>query len=66
MTKHPEKNICYICYRRFPDTNFENYSKAVSESGYDVTIISYQDKDQKVSETRDNRKIIRIPLHEKI
>ena len=64
MTKHSKKNICYICYRRFPDTNFENYSQAVSESGYDVTIISYQDKDQKASETRDNRKIMRIPLHE--
>jgi glycosyltransferase involved in cell wall biosynthesis len=62
MTRHPPKKVCYICYRRFPDTNFEHYSKAVSDSGYDVTIISYQDKDQKIFETRDNRKIIRIPL----
>jgi len=62
MTRQPPKKICYICYRRFPDTNFEHYSKAVSDSGYDVTIVSYQDKDQKISETRDNRKIIRIAL----
>lgn len=62
MIEQPKKNICYICYRRFPDTNFEHYSKAVSDNGYDVTIVAYLADGQQISEFRDKRKIVRIPL----
>ncbi|MDL1979229.1 MAG: glycosyltransferase family 4 protein [Deltaproteobacteria bacterium] len=56
------KKICYICYRRFPDTNFQHYSKAVSDNGYHVTVVSFLDTGQEVFEILDGRKIYRIPL----
>jgi glycosyltransferase involved in cell wall biosynthesis len=57
-----KKRICFICYRKFPDTNFENYSKFVSENGYDVSVITYLCKNQKQYEVVDKRKIWRINL----
>ena len=62
MKDLPKNRVCYICYRRFPDTNFEHYSKAVSDNGYDVTILAPLEPGQQISEIRDGRKIRRIPL----
>jgi glycosyltransferase involved in cell wall biosynthesis len=56
------KSVCFICYRKFPDTNFENYSHFVSENGYDVTIIAYQEDGQKQIEISGRRKICRVKL----
>lgn len=60
--KQVKKKICYICYRNSPETNFEHLSKAVSENGYDVTIISLSEIGQQISELLDGRKIHRIPI----
>jgi len=57
-----KKRICFICYRKFPDTNFENYSKFVAKNGYDVSVISYLCKNQTKYEEVDKRKIWRIKL----
>ena len=54
--------IVYLCYRRFPDTNFENYSKFTADSGFDVSIISYLSPGQRIFERNGNRKIFRIAL----
>jgi len=54
--------ICFICYRRFPDTNFDNYSRVVAENGYDVSIISYHCKNQSKYEFNGKRVIRRIRL----
>ncbi len=62
MDKDPKKKICYICHRRFPDTNFEHYSKAVSDNGYDVSILTLLGSGQEIFEVLDRRKIYRIPL----
>jgi glycosyltransferase involved in cell wall biosynthesis len=62
MSKDASEKICYICYRRFPDTNFQHYSKAVSDNGYDVNIVAFLDMRQEVSEVLDVRKIYRISL----
>jgi glycosyltransferase involved in cell wall biosynthesis len=57
-----KKRVCFICYRKFPDTNFENYSKFVAENGYDVSVITYLCKNQLQYEIADKRKIWRIKL----
>lgn len=62
MKKICKKSVCFICYRSFPDTNFEHYSKAVAEAGYDVTVVAYLENGQLASEYRDKREIIRIPV----
>ena len=62
MLEYGKKKICYICYRRFPDTNFEHYSKAVSDNGYDVSILTLLGSGQEIFEVLDRRKIYRIPL----
>jgi glycosyltransferase involved in cell wall biosynthesis len=57
-----KNRICFICYRKFPDINFENYSKFVAENKYDVSVISYLYKNQPKYEEVDKRKIWRIKL----
>jgi len=62
VKENRRKSVCYVCYRKFPDTNFEHYSSYVSDHGYDVTILSYLDKGQEAFEERDGRKVYRFPL----
>lgn len=62
MGKKSNKSVCFICYRSFPDTNFEHYSKAVSDAGYDVTVVAYLEDGQLPREYCGERKIIRIPV----
>lgn len=60
------KKICFICYREFPDTNFEHYSRVVSESGYEVTVVSYLMKGQAKNEVRGQRKIVRFEIKKNV
>jgi len=62
MDKDPKKKICYVCYRSAPETNFEHLSKAVSEGGYDVTILTFLGSGQANFEVLNGRKMYRIPL----
>ena len=62
--KFEAKKICFLCYRNFPDTNFEHYSRFTSDYGFDVSVISFLKKGQKKFEIKNNRKIFRIPLIE--
>ena len=55
-------SICFVCYRIFPDINFDNYSKYVYESGYNVSIVTYLKKNQKKFEILQGRKIYRIKI----
>jgi glycosyltransferase involved in cell wall biosynthesis len=65
LKKNKKKRICFVCYRRFPDTNYEHYSKFTCKNGFDVSIISYLDSGQKKYELRDSRKVYRVNLPHK-
>lgn len=62
MKSNLKKSVCFICYRNFPDTNFENYSHFVSEAGYHVTVVAFKAPGQKSFEIIGNRKIYRVTL----
>lgn len=62
MGKSAKPKICYICYRSSPETNLEHYSKAVVDSGFDVTILATSDTGEETFEVLDGKKIYRIPL----
>ena len=62
MHEDSQKSICYVFYRPEPETNLEHLSKAVSDSGYDVTILARLEPSQEIFELLDRRKIYRIPL----
>jgi glycosyltransferase involved in cell wall biosynthesis len=62
MHEDSPKSICYVFYRPEPETNLEHLSKAVSDSGYDVTILARLDTGQGVFELLDRRQIDRISL----
>lgn len=62
MGKSAKPKICYICYRSSPETNLEHYSKAVADSGFDVTILATSDTGEETFEVFDGKKIYRIPL----
>ena len=59
------KSVCFVYYRKFPDTNFENYSYYLSENGYDVTVIAYLAPGQENFELYGKRKIHRVKLPKK-
>jgi len=62
MGKSAKPKICYICYLRHPETNLEHYSRAVSDNGFDVTILATSDTRDETFEVLDGRKIYRISL----
>ena len=62
MNENHALSICYICYREFPDTNFNQYSYFVAENGHDVTVVSYLLPGQKELEYSSGRRVLRIQL----
>ncbi len=66
MTDDIKHKICFICYLKRSDPVFEQFSRSVSNSGYDVTMLSILDNGQKEFEILNNRKIYRINLPHKL
>jgi glycosyltransferase involved in cell wall biosynthesis len=56
------KKICYISYRKTPSPVIENFSQAVFDSGYDVTIITIRNPGEPSFEIDNGRKIYRISI----
>lgn len=62
MNKNSKKKICYISYRKLPSTVIDNFSKAVHDSGYDVSLITLRNPEEPGFEINNGRKIYRISL----
>jgi glycosyltransferase involved in cell wall biosynthesis len=56
------KKICYISYRKTPSPVIENFSQAVFDSGYDVTVITIRNHGEPSFEIDNGRKIYRISI----
>jgi glycosyltransferase involved in cell wall biosynthesis len=54
--------ICFICYLKKSDPVLKQFSRSLSNAGYDVTMLSILDAGQKEFETRNDRKIYRINM----
>lgn len=63
MDEQAKKKICFISYLKHPPSPvFEHFSQAVSDYGYDVTMLTILDKGQKTFEIANGRKIYRISV----
>ena len=64
MRKNSKIKICYLSYRKVPCTVVKNFSKAVFDAGYDVSVIMLCNDGEPEFEIDNGRKIFRISLLE--
>ena len=57
-----QPKICYVCYRRFPETNILHLSRIVSSHGFHVTILLFSSVDQHRPSLGDQRTVHVLPL----
>ena len=60
MSENTKKKICYISYRKVRCSVVDNFSKAVADSGYDVSVITLRNQGEPEVETENGRKVYRV------
>jgi glycosyltransferase involved in cell wall biosynthesis len=64
MKEKSKRKICFLSYRKDPCTVVENFSRTVSDHGYDVSVITIRKSGEPEFEIANGRKFYRISLLE--